>query len=186
MSKKIAVIIILGLIIIVFGILVSKSMFTKTNKLDLKLNLPRIMQLQSSAFNNNDKLPAQYTCDGNNINPPLAIADVPENTKSLVLVVDDPDSVGGNWSHWLVWNIYPAAKEIAENSIPTGASVGQNDFGKNNYGGPCPPSGSHRYFFKLYALDAKLDLPASADAKDLENAMVSHILDQAVLIGLYR
>ncbi len=143
------------------------------------------LTLSSTAFKHNGHIPPKYTCDGADINPPLAIEHVPEGTKSLTLVVDDPDAPRGIWVHWVVWNINPDVKEIKENSVPSGASQGMNDFGKADYGGPCPPSGTHRYFFKLYALDATLQ-PGAANKAGVEKSMKGHILGQAELIGLYK
>ncbi len=186
MNKNILIIGALAIIIIVFGVVVFNKSRVATKKVDLKFNLPKIMNLQSEAFSNNQTIPAKYTCDGGNVNPPLAISDVPQNAKSLVLIIDDPDAVNGAWSHWLVWNIDPSVREITENSVPIGATEGTTDFGRTGYGGPCPPSGSHRYFFKLYALDAVLDLSPDKEKKDLETAMDGHIIDQATIIGLYK
>lgn len=143
------------------------------------------MRLNSLAFKNNATIPAQYTCDGQDVNPPLEISEVPENTKSLVLVADDPDAAVGDWVHWLVWNIKPDTKEIAENSVPSGAVEGVTSFGQPGYGGPCPPKGTHRYFFRLYALDIDLNLDQNADKQQLEIAIKDHIIDQTKLIGLY-
>lgn len=140
------------------------------------------MKLISSAFENNGDIPSKYTCQGEDVNPPLEIEDIPENTKTLVLIMDDPDAPMGVWDHWVVWNIKPINK-IEENSSP--GIQGTNDFGKNDYGGPCPPSGKHRYFFKLYALDTELDIDVSAHKKDIEKIMEGHILEKAELIGLY-
>ena len=144
------------------------------------------MKILSPAFEANQMIPPKYTCDGENINPPLQIADVPANTKSLILISDDPDAPMGTWVHWTIWNIPPETNEIGENSVPIGAVEGITSFGNKGYGGPCPPSGTHRYFFKLYALDAMLDLSQSAKASDIEKAMKSHILDNSELIGLYK
>lgn len=144
------------------------------------------MKIESPAFLNNTPIPAKYTCDGENINPRLIISGVPENAKSLVLIVDDPDAPGAVWVHWTVWNIKPETTAIAENSAPKEAVEGITDFGKSGYGGPCPPSGTHRYFFKLYALDITIELEPTAKAKDLEKAMQGHILAQAQLVGLYK
>jgi len=144
------------------------------------------MKITSPAFENNQMIPQKYTCDGENINPPLQINDIPAGTQSLVLIVDDPDAPSGDWVHWLVWNINPATKLIAENESPQGAIQGTNDFNKQNYGGPCPPSGIHHYQFKIYALDTVLNLPSSSRKKDLEKAMENHILDKEILIGLYQ
>lgn len=142
------------------------------------------MKITSSAFDHEGDIPSKYTCDGANINPALAISEVPAQAKSLVLISDDPDAPAGTWVHWTVWNIDPGTTEIAENSAPGGVE-GVTNFGKPGYGGPCPPSGTHRYYFKLYALDTTLDLPASTDAKGLEAAMQGHVLAETVLMGRY-
>jgi len=143
------------------------------------------MIISSPAFRDKEKMPSKYSCDGENISPPLEIVEVPEAAKSLVLIVDDPDAPMGIWIHWLVWNINPAITKIGENSLPPGAKEGITSFGRPDYGGPCPPSGIHRYFFKLYALDKMLELDQSAKKEALEQAMKGHILAQAELIGLY-
>lgn len=143
------------------------------------------MKLVSSQFQHRETIPSKYTCDGQNLNPPLEISEVPENAESLVLIVDDPDAPRGDWVHWMVWNIAPNTKEIRENSVPQGAVEGVTDFGKPGWGGPCPPSGTHRYQFKLYALDTMLDLPSIAKKKDIERAIERHILGQVLLLGLY-
>jgi len=144
------------------------------------------MEIKSSAFENNKFIPSLYTCDGKNISPPLMISNVPEETKTMVLIVDDPDAPMGTWVHWTVWDISPDVREIPEGSCPLGAIEGVTDFGKPGYGGPCPPSGVHRYFFKIYALNTILNLDLSAKSADIEKAMKNHILSQAQLIGLYR
>lgn len=143
------------------------------------------MVIESSAFAHNSKIPAKYTCDGEDKNPPLKIGDVPQGTQSLVLINDDPDAPIGTWVHWLVWNIKPTVTEIAENSVPQGGVEGTTSWNRTGYGGPCPPSGTHRYFFKIYALDCRLDLAPTTKAADLEKAMEGHILDKAEVIGLY-
>ena len=152
------------------------------------------MKLESSAFEHEGTIPAKYTCDGSppagGISPPLKISDVPPGTRSLFLNMDDPDvpksiRPDGLWNHWLVWNIPPETTEITEGQEPAGV-VGKNTGGKFGYQGPCPPDREHRYFFKLYALDTMLDLPAETAAKaDLEKAMEGHILAQAELMGRY-
>lgn len=152
------------------------------------------MRLTSPAFADNQQIPSIYTCDGKNINPPLDITDIPQNTKSLALIVDDPDAPGGDFVHWLVWNITPpatsptatATMHITENQIPTNATVGTTDFGTTGYGGPCPPSGTHHYYFKLHALDAQLTLPPTTKKSQLEAAIKPHTLAQATLIGVYK
>jgi Raf kinase inhibitor-like YbhB/YbcL family protein len=144
------------------------------------------LQIVSPAFKYNELIPKKYTCDGKDVNPPLLIENIPSEAKSLALIVDDPDAPVGTWVHWVVWNISPGTREIKEDSVPKGAQQGMNDFRKNDYGGPCPPSGTHRYFFKLYALDTVLNLGSKAKKSDLEGAMKGHILEKAELVGLYR
>ena len=143
-------------------------------------------KITSPAFVTNGYIPARFTCDGADINPPLEVANAPAGAKSLALIVDDPDAPIGMWVHWVMWNVDPATREIGEDSVPPGASQGKNDWKRNSYGGPCPPSGTHRYFFKLYALDAPLNLGAAAGKPELERAMQGHILGQGELIGTYR
>ncbi len=143
------------------------------------------MKIESPSFKNNEVIPSKYTCDGEDINPPLIISGVPNNTASLVLIVDDPDAPGGTWVHWTLLNIDPKTTEIAEDSVPKGAIEAMTDFGSPGYGGPCPPSGTHRYFFKLYALDVVLSLNLSATAKDIYQAMEGHVTSSAELVGLY-
>ncbi len=140
------------------------------------------LTITSSVFENNGVIPAKYTCDGEDVNPPLSISGVPEGTESLVLIVDDPDAPMGTWDHWVVWNI-PPVKKIEGNSVP--GTEGINDFRKHSYGGPCPPSGTHRYFFKVYALDTKLDLSSNSRKRDVEKAMEGHILAEGEIVGLY-
>jgi Raf kinase inhibitor-like YbhB/YbcL family protein len=191
--KEILVIVVLAVlaVVVVGGIMIFKK--TPTNQLSGNeiLSSPNLtqgesqMKLSSSAFENNQSIPAKYTCDGENVNPPLVIVDVTEGTQSLALIVDDPDAPGGTFTHWLVWNIDPQTTEITEGGIPSEATQGKNDFGKNGWGGPCPPSGTHRYFFKLYALDKKIDLSQSANKGDLEREIKGHILSQTQLVGLY-
>jgi|TARA_Y100000310_G_scaffold93932_1_gene91515 hypothetical protein len=143
------------------------------------------MKLTSPAFENNKEMPSEYTCDGANILPELNIDEVPENTKSLALIMDDPDAPVGTWVHWVVWNIPPDTKTIAKGTEPQGTQ-GKTSFGKPGYGGPCPPFGTHRYFFKLYALDMTLDIKEDSDKKDLEAAMDGHIIEKTELLGLYK
>lgn len=143
------------------------------------------MKISSPVFGPNQLIPKKYTCDGENINPPLKISGVPEKTKSLVLIVDDPDAPLKIWVHWTVINISPQTKEISENTVPEGAIEGMTDFNKPGYGGPCPPSGSHRYFFKIYALDTILEFPRGVKKEALVKAMENHLLDQGELIGRY-
>lgn len=144
------------------------------------------IKISSPAFKHTEHIPAKYTCDGADVSPALVIENVPTTAKSLALIVDDPGAPAGTWVHWLVWNISPATKEIKENTPPPGAEQGLTDFRKCAYGGPCPPSGTHRYFFKLYALDTSLTLPPNTTRTSLEQAMKGHIVAQDELIGRYK
>lgn len=140
------------------------------------------MKIVSPDFENQGTIPGMFTCKGKDINPALSISEVPAGAKSLALIVDDPDAPGKTWVHWVLYNIPPGTTAIAQNSIP-GQQAG-NDFGQDNYGGPCPPSGTHRYFFKLYALDTMVD-SRPRNKSDLEKAMKGHVLDQAQLLGTF-
>ncbi len=147
------------------------------------------MKLASTAFEHGGKIPSTYTCDGENINPPLTISDVPSEAKSLVLIMDDPDvpkaiREDGMWDHWVVFNIPPDLQEIKKGEEPEGVH-GAGTGGNEEYFGPCPPDREHRYFFKLYALDAKLDLPGKASKQQVEEAMEGLIIVQTELMGLY-
>ena len=142
------------------------------------------MKVTSKAFEDGGMISAKYTCDGDDINPPLSISDVPAKTQSLALIVDDPDAPIGDWVHWLVWDIDAKTTGIKEDSVP--GTEGTNDFRRTKYGGPCPPSGTHRYMFKVYALDARLNLPQSTTKKSLQAAMQGHILSEARLSGKYK
>lgn len=144
------------------------------------------MKITSAAFPEEQNIPAQYTCTGKGINPALTFSDVPRDAESLVLIMDDPDAPMGTFVHWVVYNMKPTVTGIAENSKPEGTEA-KNGAGKPGYFGPCPPSGTHHYHFKLYALDTELqfDDPGSVDNKAVEEKMQGHILDEAELIGLY-
>lgn len=144
--------------------------------------------LKSAAFTHNGLIPAKYTCNGVNISPPLNWSGAPAATKSFVLIMDDPDAPAGTWDHWVLFNIPVTTHELSENAknFPAGTKRGSNSWHHSNYGGPCPPSGIHRYFFKLYALDALLDLPEGATKRDIENAMQNHTLATAELMGEYQ
>ncbi|UCH12160.1 MAG: YbhB/YbcL family Raf kinase inhibitor-like protein [Candidatus Omnitrophota bacterium] len=141
------------------------------------------MKLTSPEFQNNKLIPKKFTCQGDDVNPPLVIDDVPKDAKSLALIVDDPDATTGTWVHWVVFDI-PVVSKIEQNCIP--GKQGTNDFGRKDYGGPCPPSGTHRYFFKIYALKEKLNLDEGIRKEDLEEIIQEHILGKAELIGLYK
>ncbi len=149
-------------------------------------------QLTSKAFSYNAEIPRQYTCDGKDASPPLEWSDVPSKTRSFSLIGDDPDAPVGTWVHWVLYDLPASARSVPEGvageaALPDGSRQGVNDFKRLGYGGPCPPPGpAHRYFFKLYALDATLDLKSGATKKDLEAAMKGHILAEAQLMGRYQ
>ena len=149
------------------------------------------IKITSSAFEDGGLIPAKYTCDGADISPPLQWDAVPESTKSIALICDDPDAPMGTWVHWVIFGLPADIRELAEDvppdkTLPNGARQGTSDFGRIGYGGPCPPSGTHRYFFKIYALDRELDLPAGARKRDLLKAVEGHILGQGELVGKYK
>lgn len=149
------------------------------------------IKIISSAFEDGGLIPAKYACDGADVSPPLQWDAVPEGTKSIALICDDPDAPMGTWVHWVIFGLPADTRELAEDVPPdktlsNEARQGTSDFGRIGYGGPCPPSGTHRYFFKIYALDSKLDLPAGARKNDLVKAMQGHILAQGQLIGKYK
>jgi len=143
------------------------------------------MKLNTSAFSDGGTIPKKYTREGANMNPALHLEEIPDKARSLALLVDDPDAPGGTFNHWLLYNVDPKTKDIKENSAPVIATQGRNDFGDNEYDGPQPPSGEHRYLFKAFALDTVLDLPRGAKRQDVERAMQGHVLDQAALMGRY-
>jgi len=143
------------------------------------------MKIVSSAFKEGEDIPSKYTCDGDDVSPPLEISDLPEGTDVLALVMDDPDAPMGTFIHWLMWNIPKDTTKIEEGVEPQGAH-GRTDFGRTRYGGPCPPSGTHTYRFKLYALSKKLDLREGATKRELEKAMKGYIIEESVLTSKYR
>ncbi|MHA3772578.1 YbhB/YbcL family Raf kinase inhibitor-like protein [Verrucomicrobiota bacterium sgz303538] len=142
------------------------------------------MRITSPAFANGDNIPEKYTGDGENINPPLHVEDVPQGTKSFALIAEDPDAPRGIFKHWAVWNIPPDTKDLSEGASLQEAMELENDFGDTGYGGPCPPSGTHRYYFRIFALDSD-NLPAPRKAKDALKAMTGHVLAEASLMGRY-
>jgi Raf kinase inhibitor-like YbhB/YbcL family protein len=144
------------------------------------------MKITSSAFMNNGAIPGKYSCQGEGPNPPLTFTGVPDSATALALVVDDPDAPNGTFDHWVVWNLASDQAEVPENWAPSGgAVVGANGAGKSSWYPPCPPSGTHHYYFKLYALDRKLDLAAGSDKAALEQAMAGHVVAQTELVGTY-
>jgi Raf kinase inhibitor-like YbhB/YbcL family protein len=149
------------------------------------------IKVSSSALEQGELIPSKYTADGQNISPPLEWQDMPTETKSIALICDDPDAPLGTWVHWVMWNIPPEKSSLAENvpaveTLPDGTKQGITDFKSTGYGGPAPPSGTHRYYFKIYALDIKLSLPADSTKANLLKAMKGHILAEGRLMGTYK
>ncbi len=174
-------------LLIAFTLLALFLWTRKANAPKITTKLPNSdMTITSPAFKNFERIPKDYTCDGEDINPPLDFSDIPEETQSLVLIVDDPDAPFGTWDHWIVTNIDPTTTGVAPNSVPAGGTQIMNSFGKLEYGGPCPPPGKdHRYFFKLYALDTLLDASSIQDKPTLLAFMKNHTLASSELVGLY-
>ena len=143
------------------------------------------MTITSSAIQANGNILPQYTADGANMSPPLTFSEIPIEAKSLVLIVDDPDAPSGTFTHWLLFDMPPSIMAITENENPQLGKAGTNDFGDVGYGGPQPPSGTHRYYFRLFALDTMLDLPQGVEREEVEQAMDGHVLESAELVGLY-
>jgi Raf kinase inhibitor-like YbhB/YbcL family protein len=149
------------------------------------------LQISNAAFSVGEAIPKKFTCDGPDVSPQLKWNDAPPNTQAFALIMDDPDAPAGTWVHWVLYDLPANTRELSEGvakqeQLSSGARQGRNDFGKTGYGGPCPPPGKpHRYFFKLYALDTKLNLKAGATKADVERAVKGHILAQAELTGKY-
>lgn len=199
MKRTILVLIIIGVIAIVYFLGTPEKDSIET----IALRESQNMKITSPAFKHNEFIPKKYTCDGEDINPPLEISGVPPEAKSLALIVDDPDAPVGLWVHWTIWNIDPETNDIPEGGLPNGISLGDvalgpqegtTDFGRPGYGGPCPPfnpdssvgAGTHRYFFKIYALNEAIpDLDSKARKTNIEKAMEGHILNKSEFIGLY-
>lgn len=164
---------------------------TGVEKTEAKGELKMDIKVTSTAFEEGGMIPSKYTCDGEDVSPPLSWSSVPEETKSIALISDDPDAPMGTWVHWVAFNLPPEMTELGE-SIPHGEALevggkqGKTDFGKVGYGGPCPPSGTHRYYFKIYALDTMIDLKAGITKAELLDAMEGHILAQGQLMGKYK
>ncbi len=149
------------------------------------------IKLTSSAFEDGGMIPSKYTCDGDDVSPPLKWDNVPEEVRSIALICDDPDAPMGTWVHWVLFNLPAGARELSENvpadnTLADGARQGLTDFGRVGYGGPCPPGGTHRYFFKIYALDVQVELASTARKQDLLGAMEGHILAEGQLVGKYK
>lgn len=163
---------------------------SKTTSSAEKKEGKQTLLVQSPAFEEGGRIPAIYTCDDRNISPPLSWSNVPDSTKSLALICDDPDAPAGTWVHWVLFNIPPDTTALPENMPPeeqleNGAEQGQNDFGEIGYGGPCPPRGTHRYYFRLYALDKKIDIESGATRQELMKAMKGHVMAEGQLMGRY-
>jgi len=145
-----------------------------------------IFKLMSSAFAHGERIPTRYTCEGQNISPALEWSDPPRGTETFALIMDDPDAPSGTWVHWILFNLPATIRDLSERAhLPADSQEGWNSWGRPGYGGPCPPSGTHRYFFKLYALDTKIKLPPHPDKDQLLRAMENHVLAQTELIGTY-
>jgi Raf kinase inhibitor-like YbhB/YbcL family protein len=143
------------------------------------------MEITSPAFETFGEIPLKYSCNGEDINPPLTISEVPDNAHSLALIADDPDAMMGTFTHWVIWNIDPKIGEIKEGEVPEDAVEGINSGSQVGYTGPCPPRGKHRYFFKLYALDKVLEVNPDYTKEDLMEAMEDRVVDSAELVGTY-
>lgn len=145
-------------------------------------------KLQSPDFQEGKSIPTKYTCEGQNVSPALHWQAAPQDTQSFVLIVDDPDAPSGDWTHWIVFNLSKTTHDLAENitTLPNGADSGKNSWGKSGYDGPCPPTGEHRYFFKLYAVDKVLNLPPQASQAQIKSAIQGHVLAETILMGRYK
>lgn len=199
--KKLAVLVpvLLVIIFLIYFTVIKKQEYNNSNRDQVyptdkikEVQIKTNMQIQSSVFENNQKIPSKYTCDGQGVNPELNFLDVPSSAVSLVLIVDDPDAPNGTFTHWVVYNINPRVNKVSENSVPEGGMLGLTSLGKPGFVGPCPPpasqrgeSGTHRYFFKLYALDTKLILMENVSKEEVEITMGGHIITNSQIIGLY-
>lgn len=172
------------IILILVGIFALPLCMKKEPKKEVIEMQIKEIKVSSPAFGHMQRIPKKYTCDGNDISPPLKFENIPENAESLAIIVDDPDAPIGTFTHWVAWNLDTAIVELEENARVDFEGV--NDFGRLGYGGPCPPRGSeHRYFFKVYALDKKLELNKGASKEELEKAMKGHVIAKGELVGLY-
>ena len=143
------------------------------------------MTITSTAFQDGESIPSEYTCDGDNYHPPLTFSEIPIDAESLVLIVDDPDAPGGTFTHWLVYDMTPATMQILANTKPETGHQGTNDFGDQQYGGPAPPQGSHRYFFRLYALNNRPHLAPGVHRRQVDEVLQNHVIAEAELMGTY-
>ncbi len=184
MCNNFKIIVTIVIFALLSGVIIIKASNKKNFMIGDKIFEGGLFKITTTVFSENTLIPSKYTCDGDNISPSLEISGVSELAKSLVLIVDDPDAPSGLWTHWIVWNIDPKLKKIAERAQNIGVE-GVGSSGKIGYDGPCPPSGTHRYFFKLYALDTELNLEPNSKVYDLNLAMDKHIVGLAEFIGLY-
>ncbi len=176
-----------GIVLILFCSCQSNSQVSSQNDNKKQVKI----QVTSPAFEEGGMIPKKYTCDDENVSPPLAWTNVPKDTKSLALICDDPDAPMGTWVHWVIFNLPSDTKELMENipvqkNLLNGTQQGKNDFGNTGYGGPCPPSGTHRYYFKIYALDIVLTQEAGITKAELLKAMNGHILAEGQIMGKYK
>lgn len=188
MQKWIIVLVLIAIVAIVLVGLSQRTNAPTNSSIAYNQTVKSSMLITSPSFKNNESIPVKFSCDGGDMNPELQIQNVPVEAKSLALIVDDPDATRGRtFTHWLVWNIDPKTTLIKEESVPPGAIEGTNDFPRVGYGGPCPPKGSnpHHYHFKLYALDAMLNLGADAEKSALEAEISGHLIEKAELVGLF-
>ncbi|MBI4739730.1 YbhB/YbcL family Raf kinase inhibitor-like protein [Candidatus Woesearchaeota archaeon] len=187
-QRTLAGLLLLFLILLALGCTKQTVLQTPVQKVQRQeagsVEVPSTLKLTSLAFQNNGRIPKKYSCQGPAVSPPLSIDGAPPKAQSLVLIVSDPDAPGGEFSHWVVWNI-PINSTFEEGKYPKGATQGLNDGGKHDYFGPCPPSGVHRYFFRLYALDTTLDIHHNSQQRDVEEAIKGHALATALLVGTY-
>lgn len=144
-----------------------------------------IMKITSPAFRDGDPLPKHFAREHGNVSPPLTFSDLPPGTRSLALIMNDPDAPHGTFTHWIAYNFPASTRELTENRVPPGTVLGKNDFGDLGYGGPRPPSGTHRYVFRAYALDASLDLPPGVSVHEVEKALDGHVIESAELVGRF-
>ena len=188
MSKAFAILIVLLLIVggVWFTVKDGQKKVSENKKAEPVEKEIKPINFYSQSFKTGENIPVKYTCLGENISPNFRIENVETNAKSLVIIVDDPDAPKTEWVHLAMWNIDPKTSSIAENALPKNAVIGKNDFGQNNYGGPCPSSGQHRYFFKLYSLDIKLNLTSFAGKAELLKAMEDHIIGYANFYGIFK
>lgn len=189
MNQKRLLIILAGIAVVVAGILFSRTFLKKTPTTEPDpiptLSAPTGFTVSSPAFSNYSQIPDIYTCEGQNISPPINIYNVPEFTQSMVLVISDLDAPKGTFIHWLIWNITPDTTEIAQGSMPPGTGAGVNDFNHTEYSGPCPPSGEHRYELKIYALDKYLVFTEKARMPDVLDQMNTHVIAETQFYGIY-